>query len=144
MKPNLASIQCFRAAAYIKLKNARKLDKDSPEDPDPSDYTAEPIDKHPHCSCLEDVLPEPEPNTRCGFWAQQEPGAYWKLNQGLNANLAFIDDLDYKLEELVGADHCDLAEINDFELPDSWVLVGSMDEESALIWEALEGTDGAE
>ena len=41
--------------------------KDLSEDPNPPDYTAEPIDKYPHCSCLQDVLPEPEPNTRCGF-----------------------------------------------------------------------------
>ena len=135
-KPNLAGIQCFRAAAYIKIENAGKLDKhalkghfigydsesksyqiywpkkcsisiecnvvfnpedsfeesveimnkeenrkilqsstekpsetttenpndqnpmenltkkDLPEDPNPPDYTAEPINKHPHHSCL--------------------------------------------------------------------------------------------
>ena len=41
--------------------------KDSPEDPNPPDYTAEPIKEHPCHSCLQDVLPEPEPNTRCSF-----------------------------------------------------------------------------
>ena len=150
-KPNLTGIQCFGAAAYVKIKNARKLDKcalkghfigydseskgyqiywpekcsisiehnvvfhpedsfkesveimneeesrkilqnstekssetptenpndqnptenltkkDLPEDPNPPDYTAEPIDEHPHHSRLRDILPDSEPNTGWGF-----------------------------------------------------------------------------
>ena len=123
-------------------KNLAK--KDSPEDPNPPDYTAEPINEHPCCSHLQDVLPEPEPNTRCSFRAQWEPGAYRRLNQGLDANIAFIDDLDDELEELGWTDHCNLAKIDGFKLPDSWVLAGSMDEEPASLQEALEGLDGAE
>ena len=56
----------------------------------------------------------------------------------------FVDNLDYELEVLGGADHCDLAEINIFELPDSWTLAGSMNEEPASLQEALEGPVGAE
>ena len=107
--------------------------KDSPEDPNPPDYTAEPINEHPCHSCLRDVLPEPELNTRCGFQARREPGAYHRLNQGLDANIAFIDDLDDELEEFGQTDHCDLAKIDAFELPDSWALAGSMDEEPASL-----------
>ena len=51
------------------------------------------------------------------------------MNQSLDANIAFIDNLDDKLEELGGADRCDLAEINVFELSYSRALAGSMDEE---------------
>ena len=42
-------------------------EKDSPKDPDPPDYTANPIDKHPCHSHLQNMLPEPELNTRHSF-----------------------------------------------------------------------------
>ena len=56
------------------------------------------------CSCLHNTLPEPEPNTRCGFQARKAPGAYQRLNQGLDANAVFIDDLEDNLNEPGGAD----------------------------------------
>lgn len=37
-----------------------------------------------------------------------------------------------------------MVEISDFELPDSWVLAGSMDEEPPSLQEALDGPDGVE
>ena len=66
------------------------------------------------------------------------------MNQSLDANIAFIDNLDDKLEELGGSDCCDLAEIDVFKLLDSWALAGSMDKEPASLQEAIEGIDGAE
>ena len=57
------------------------------------------------------------------------PGTYRRMNQGLDANIVFIDNLDDELEELGGADRCDLAKINVFELSDSRALAGSMDKE---------------
>ena len=59
----------------------------SPTSPEPAEQTPEPTINLPQQSCLRDVLPEPEPNTGHGFWAWQEPGAYCRLNQGLDANL---------------------------------------------------------
>ena len=55
------------------------------------------------------------------------------MNQGLDANIVFIDNLDNELEELGGADRCDLAKIDVFELSDSWALAGSMVEEPASL-----------
>ena len=92
--------------------------------------------------CAIHTLPEPEPNTRHGFQARLAPGAYHWLNQGLDANLVFAEDLEDNLNKLGGADQYDLAENEYFDLPDSWVLAGSMDEEPASLQEALEGPDG--
>ena len=124
-----------------------------PEDPAPSDIPtalehsieeSTPI-VEPLCrSRLCDTLPEPELNTRRGFRARKVPGAYRRLNQGLDANAVFVDDLEDDLNEPGGADQRDLAENEYFDLPDSWALAGSMDEEPASLQEALEGPDGEE
>ena len=73
-----------------------------PEDPAPSNIPtalehsiedSTPI-VEPLChSCLHDMLPEPEPNTGHGFQARKVPGAYQRLNQGLDANAMFVNDL---------------------------------------------------
>ena len=52
------------------------------------------------------------------------------------------DDLEDDLNELGGADQYDLAENEFLDLPDSWALAGSMDEEPVSLQEALEGPDG--
>ena len=52
------------------------------------------------------------------------------------------DDLEDNLNKLGGADQYDLAENDYLDLPDSWALAGSMDEEPASLQEALEGPDG--
>ena len=52
------------------------------------------------------------------------------------------DDLEDDLNELGGADQYDLAKNNFLDLPDSWALAGSMDEEPASLQGALEGPDG--
>ena len=57
-----------------------------------------------HCSCLRNTLPEPEPNTGHSFQARKVPGAYQRLNQGLDANAMFINDLEDNLNEPGGAD----------------------------------------
>ena len=190
-KLNLTGIQCFSAAAYVKLKNTGKLDKwglkgyqiywpqkcaisiehnvtfnpgdsfkwsveiingeeqskvlqyltkktseipaenqnnqnlkkyqstnPSPKDPAPLNISttldhpieaSTPIVDPPDCSCLCDMLPEPELNAGCGFQARQEPGTYCRLNQGLNANIIFIDDLEDELHEPGRADQHNLA-----------------------------------
>ena len=54
----------------------------------------------------------------------------------------FTDDLEDDLNKLGGADQYDLAENEILDLPDSWALAGSMDEEPASLQEALEGPDG--
>ena len=56
----------------------------------------------------------------------------------------FVNDLEDDLNEPWGADQQDLAENKYFDLPDSWALAGSMDEEPASLQEALEGPDGKE
>ena len=71
-----------------------------------------------------------------------ELGAYHRLNQGLNANAMFINDLEDNLNKPGGADQCDLAKNKYFDLPDSWALAGSMDKELASLQEAPEGLDG--
>lgn len=90
------------------------------------------------------MLPEPEPNTGCSFQAWHEPGTYHRLNQGLDANLVFVDDLEDGLEEPGRVDYCDPAKTNQFELLDNWTLAWSMDEKPTSLKEALEGLDGAE
>ena len=131
-----------------------KQNKNSlPEDPAPlniptalehsiEDLT--PIVEPLHCSCLRNTLPEPELNTRRGFRARKAPGAYQRLNQGLDANAMFVDDPEDDLNKPGGADQRDLAENEYFDLPNSWALAGSMDEEPASLQEALEGPDGEE
>ena len=124
-----------------------------PEDPAPSNIPtalehsiedSTPI-VEPIChSCLHDTLPQPELNTGHGFRARKVPGAYRRLNQGLDANAVFVDDLEDDLNEPGGADQRDLAKNKYFDLPDSWALAGSMDEEPASLQEALEGPDGEE
>ena len=52
------------------------------------------------------------------------------------------NDLKDDLNELGGADQYDLAKNDYLDLPDSWALTGSMDEEPASLQEALEGPDG--
>ena len=59
-----------------------------------------PIVEPPCCSHVCDTLPEPEPNTRHGFQARLAPGAYRRLNQGLDANTMLTDDLEDNLNEL--------------------------------------------
>ena len=88
------------------------------------------------------TLPEPEPNTGHGFRARLAPGAYRRLNQGFDANTVLTDDLEDNLNELGGADQYDLAENDFLDLPNSWALAGSMDEEPTSLQEALEGPDG--
>ena len=132
----------------------KKQNKNSlPEDPAPSNIPtalehsiedSTPIVEPLRRSCLRDMLPEPELNTGCGFRARKAPGAYRRLNQGLDANAVFVDDLEDDLNEPGGADQRDLAENEYFDLPDSWALAGSMDEEPASLQEALEGPDGEE
>ena len=79
-----------------------------PEDPAPlniptalehSIEDSTPIVEPLHRSRLCNKLPEPEPNTGCGFQARKAPGAYQRLNQGLDANTVFIDDLEDDLNE---------------------------------------------
>ena len=101
-----------------------------------------PIVEPPCRSCVYDTLPEPEPNTGHGFRARLAPGAYRRLNQGLDVNTMFTDDLEDDLNELGGADQYNSAENESLDLPDSWALAGSMDEEPASLQEALEGPDG--
>ena len=72
------------------------------------------------------------------------PGAYQRLNQGLDANTVFVNDLEDDLNKPGGADQQDLAENQYFDLPDNWALAGSMNEEPATLQEALEGPDGEE
>ena len=118
-----------------------------PNSPTPPEYTKqapEPMINQPQHSCPRDVLPEPELNTRCSFQAQHEPGAYHRLNQGLDTNLVFVEGLEDELEEPRGVDYCDPTETDQFKLLDSWTLAGSMDEEPASLQEVLEGPDGAE
>ena len=56
----------------------------------------------------------------------------------------FIDDPEDNLNKPGGADQRDLAKNEYFDLPNSWALAGSMDEEPASLQEALEGPDGEE
>ena len=56
------------------------------------------------CSRLRNTLPEPELNTGHSFQARKVPGAYQRLNQGLDANAMFIDDLEDNLNKPGGAD----------------------------------------
>ena len=56
----------------------------------------------------------------------------------------FINDLEDDLNKPGGADQQDLAKNEYFDLPDSWALAGSMDEEPTSLQEALEGPDGEE
>ena len=65
-----------------------------------------------------------------------------RLNQGLDVNTVLTDDLEDDLNELGGTDQYDLAKNKFLDLPDSWALAGSMDEESTSLQEALEGPDG--
>ena len=103
-----------------------------------------PIVEPPCHFCLCDTLPEPEPNTRHGFQTRKVPGAYQRLNQGLDANTVFADDLEDDLNKPGGADQQDLAKKEYFDLPDSWALASSMNEEPTSLQEALEGPDGEE
>ena len=114
----------------------------SPTTPQHSMEASIPIVEPPRRSCVCDTLPEPEPNTRCGFRARLAPGAYRRRNQGLDVNTMLNDDLEDDLNELGGADRYNLAENEFLDLPDSWALAGSMDEEPASLQEALEGPDG--
>ena len=101
-----------------------------------------PIVEPPRRSRVCDTLPEPELNTGCSFRAKLAPGAYRRLNQGLDANTMLTDDLEDDLNEIGEADQYDLAENEFLDLPDSWALAGSMDEEPTSLQEALEGPDG--
>ena len=101
-----------------------------------------PIVEPPRHSHVCDMLPEPELNTGRGFQARLAPGAYRRLNQGLDANTVLTDDLEDDLNELGGADQYNLAKNEFLDLPDSWALAGSMDEEPTSLQEALEGPDG--
>ena len=134
-------------------QNLNKNQKENllPENPAPSNSpttpqnpmeASTPIVEPPRRSRVCDMLPEPEPNTRHGFRARLVPGAYHRLNQGLDANTMFTDDLEDNLNELGGADQYDLAENEFLDLLDSCALAGSMDEEPASLQEALEGPDG--
>ena len=72
------------------------------------------------------------------------PGTYCRLNQGLDANLVFTDNPEDDLNEPGEADQSNLAKNEDFDLPDSWALAGSMDEEPASLQKAIDGPDGEE
>lgn len=65
------------------------------------------------------------------------------MNQGLDANLVFVDDLENELEEPGGVDYHDPAKMDQFKLLDNWTLARSMDEEPTSLKEAFEGLDGA-
>ena len=114
----------------------------SPTTPQHPMEASTPIVEPPRRSRVCDTLPEPELNTGCGFRARLAPGAYRRLNQGLDVNTVLTDDLEDDLNELGGADRYNLAENKFLDLPDSWALAGSMDEEPTSLQEALEGPDG--
>ena len=84
----------------------------SPTTPQHPMEASTPIVEPPRRSYVCNTLPEPELNTGHGFRARLAPGAYRRLNQGLDANTMLTDDLEDDLNELGGADQYNLAKTN--------------------------------
>jgi hypothetical protein len=92
-----------------------------------------------------DTLDEPEPNTGCGFRARPKPGAYARMNSGLDpleVNMAFEeghpDDADGVTFDFNNDDD------GWYALPPEFACAGSMDDEPKSYREAMNRSDSAQ